>query len=220
MLRLAHTLKGAAHVVKQAEIAGMAHQLEDLLVALSVRRCAFLASRPRPCLAWWTAWPRSWRRWARKPSAAGRAARPGSARGNFRYAPGRSWRHGCAIGRGWRKAACGWLGLKTKLAAVEHAADLAALLLSHLSAPAADAGSERAAASLRKGRAIAEDLQTVLSAVVAQPGLRRGTGGARTGAGSGHGEPACAWSPPVPSLLPCGARCATPRRRWASRWIL
>lgn len=32
MLRLAHTLKGAAHVVKQAEIAKLAHQLEDVLV--------------------------------------------------------------------------------------------------------------------------------------------------------------------------------------------
>ncbi len=32
MLRLAHTLKGAAHVVKQAGIAGLAHQLEDILV--------------------------------------------------------------------------------------------------------------------------------------------------------------------------------------------
>ncbi len=34
LLRLAHTLKGAARVVKQLEIANLAHQLEDLLVPL------------------------------------------------------------------------------------------------------------------------------------------------------------------------------------------
>src|SRR5687768_12297226 len=32
LLRLAHTLKGAARVVKQLEIASLSHQLEDLLV--------------------------------------------------------------------------------------------------------------------------------------------------------------------------------------------
>jgi two-component system chemotaxis sensor kinase CheA len=34
LLRLAHTLKGAARVVKQAEIAQLSHQLEDVLVPL------------------------------------------------------------------------------------------------------------------------------------------------------------------------------------------
>jgi two-component system chemotaxis sensor kinase CheA len=34
LLRLAHTLKGAARVVRQAEIANLSHQLEDLLVPL------------------------------------------------------------------------------------------------------------------------------------------------------------------------------------------
>src|SRR5687768_11508677 len=34
LLRLAHTLKGAARVVKQIEIANLAHQLEDVLVPL------------------------------------------------------------------------------------------------------------------------------------------------------------------------------------------
>jgi two-component system chemotaxis sensor kinase CheA len=34
LLRLGHTLKGAARVVKQPEIANLAHRLEDLLVPL------------------------------------------------------------------------------------------------------------------------------------------------------------------------------------------
>src|SRR6188768_505399 len=34
LLRLAHTLKGAARVVRQSEIANLSHQLEDLLVPL------------------------------------------------------------------------------------------------------------------------------------------------------------------------------------------
>src|SRR5207244_13436863 len=34
LLRLSHTLKGAARVVKQLEIASLAHGLEDLLVPL------------------------------------------------------------------------------------------------------------------------------------------------------------------------------------------
>ena len=53
-------------------------------------------------------------------------------------------------------------GLKAKLAAVENAANLATLLVSHLSAPGVDTGSGRAAVSLGKWRAIAGDLQTVL----------------------------------------------------------
>ncbi|MGD1059722.1 MAG: response regulator, partial [Solirubrobacteraceae bacterium] len=53
-------------------------------------------------------------------------------------------------------------GLKSKLVAVENAANLATLLVSHLSAPGVDTGSERAAVSLSKGRAIAGDLQAAL----------------------------------------------------------
>ncbi len=160
MLRLAHTLKGAAHVVKQAEIARMAHQLEDLLVAYQsgdavprqqaeamlglvdgmATQLAALGSEPS------------------QPVEHPAPAPPEETFDTLRVDLGDM----DVLSEGLAESGVWLSSLKTKLTSVEHAADLAALLLSHLSAPAADGG-ERAAASLRKGRAIAEDLQTLLS---------------------------------------------------------
>ena len=160
MLRLAHTLKGAAHVVKQAEIARMAHQLEDLLVAYQsgdavprqqaeamlglvdgmATQLAALGSEPS------------------QPVEHPAPAPPEETFDTLRVDLGDM----DVLSEGLAESGVWLSSLKTKLTTVEHAADLAALLLSHLSAPAADGG-ERAAASLRKGRAIAEDLQTLLS---------------------------------------------------------
>jgi two-component system, chemotaxis family, sensor kinase CheA len=51
LLRLAHTLKGAARVVKQLEIAKLAHQLEDLLVPFREVERALAASEVEALLA-------------------------------------------------------------------------------------------------------------------------------------------------------------------------
>ena len=46
LLRLAHTLKGAARVVRQSEIANLAHLLEDVLVPLEVSTPPLAAQGP------------------------------------------------------------------------------------------------------------------------------------------------------------------------------
>jgi len=160
MLRLAHTLKGAAHVVKQAEIARNAHQLEDLLVAYqsgdSIPR-----QQAEAMLGLVDGMATQLAALGLEPSPQPEHPAPAPPEETFdtlRVDLGDM----DVLSEGLAESGVWLSSLKTKLAAVEHAADLAALLLSHLSAPAADGG-ERAAASLRKGRAIAEDLQAMLS---------------------------------------------------------
>jgi two-component system chemotaxis sensor kinase CheA len=51
LLRLAHTLKGAARVVKQTSIADLAHQLEDLLLPLKSNPGPLPAERANELLA-------------------------------------------------------------------------------------------------------------------------------------------------------------------------
>jgi len=160
MLRLAHTLKGAAHVVKQAGIASLAHQLEDILIAYQsgdavprqqaeamlglvdgmATQLAALSSEPS------------------QPMEHPTSAAPEESFETLRVDLGDM----DVLLEGVAESSVRLAGLKIKLATVEHASDLATLLLSHLSAPAAGGGSERAVASLSKGRAIAEDLQSVL----------------------------------------------------------
>jgi two-component system, chemotaxis family, sensor kinase CheA len=160
LLRLAHTLKGAAHVVKQAEIARLAHQLEDVLES-------YRAGDPVPRLqaeAMLTvvdAMAAQLAALAAEPAPQVEHPAPASPEETFdtlRVDLGDM----DVLLEGIAESSVRLASLKSKLAPVEHAADLAALLLSHLSAPAALAGSERAAASLGKGRAIAEDLQVLL----------------------------------------------------------
>jgi two-component system chemotaxis sensor kinase CheA len=160
MLRLAHTLKGAAHVVKQAEIARLAHQLEDLLVAYqsgdAVPRqqagamLGFVDGMATQLAALGLE--------QSQPVEHPAPAPPEETFDTLRVDLGDM----DVLSEGLAESSVWLSSLKAKLATVEHAADLAVLLLSHLSAPAADVGSERAAASLGKGRAIAEDLQTLL----------------------------------------------------------
>ena len=55
LLRLAHTLKGAARVVRQREIADRAHEIEDVLVPLRDRpERSAAARRSNSCWACWT----------------------------------------------------------------------------------------------------------------------------------------------------------------------
>lgn len=160
MLRLAHTLKGAAHVVKQAGIASLAHQLEDILVPYKsgdavprqqagamlglvdgmATQLAALGSEASP------------------PMEHPATSAPEESFETLRVDLGDM----DVLLEGIAESSVRLAGLKNRLATVEHATDLAALLLSHLSAPSASGGSERAAASLSKGRAIAEDLQGLL----------------------------------------------------------
>ncbi len=160
MLRLAHTLKGAAHVVRQAEIARMAHQLEDLLVAYQSgdavprQQAAAMLALVDGMAAQLAALGSEQSQPVEHPAP----PPPEETFDTLRVDLGDMdlLLEGLAESGVWLSS------LKTKLTAVEHAADLAVLLSSHLSAPSAD-GTERAATSLRKGRAIAEDLQTLLS---------------------------------------------------------
>lgn len=160
MLRLAHTLKGAAHVVKQAEIARMAHQLEDALVAYQSGD-AVPRQQAEAMLGLVDGMATELAALGLEQSQTVEHPAPAPPEETFdtlRVDLGDM----DVLSEGLAESSVWLSSLKTKLATIEHAADLASLLLSHLSAPAADVGGERAAASLRKGRAIAEDLQTML----------------------------------------------------------
>jgi two-component system chemotaxis sensor kinase CheA len=160
MLRLAHTLKGAAHVVKQAEIARMAHQLEDALVACQSGD-AVPRQQAEAMLGLVDGMATELAALGLEQSQTVEHPAPAPPEETFdtlRVDLGDM----DVLSEGLAESSVWLSSLKTKLATIEHAADLASLLLSHLSAPAADVGGERAAASLRKGRAIAEDLQTML----------------------------------------------------------
>jgi len=164
LLRLAHTLKGAAHVVKQAGIAEQAHKLEDILVSYQggdavpkdqakvmlsmvdsmVTQLATLGTEARS----------DGQPLVERPAPASQD----EAFDSIRVELGDMDR----LLEGVAESSVRLAGLKNKLASVENATDLSALLLSHLSSRVADAGSERAALSLAKARVIAEDLQAAL----------------------------------------------------------
>ena len=161
LLRLAHTLKGAAHVVKQADIAALAHQLEDALLPYkggdAVPRNQ--ASAMLPLVDGMTS----------HLSALGAEQTASQADQLAATAPDETFDtvrvdlgDMDVLVEGVAESSVRLAGLKAKLAAVENAANLATLLVSHLSAPGVDTGSGRAAVSLGKWRAIAGDLQTVL----------------------------------------------------------
>ena len=166
LLRLAHTLKGAAHVVKQAGIAGLSHQLEDILVphqsgdAIPREHAAAMLGLVDGMASQLNAL-------GSEPSlpvehaaavAPAAAAAPEESFETLRVDLGDM----DVLLEGVAESSVRLAGLKLKLAAVEQATGLSALLLSHLSAPSAYGGSERAAASLGKSRGIAEDLQALL----------------------------------------------------------
>jgi two-component system, chemotaxis family, sensor kinase CheA len=158
MLRLAHTLKGAAHVVKQPEMASLAHRLEDDLISYKSgdtvprQQSAAMLALVDGMGAQLAALNFAPSMQALTP------APPEEAFDTLRVDLGDM----DVLLEGVAESSVRLAGLKSKLATVEHAAELAVLLLKHLSAPAADSSSERAAASLGKGRAIAEDLQAIL----------------------------------------------------------
>jgi two-component system chemotaxis sensor kinase CheA len=160
MLRLAHTLKGAAHVVKQAEIARLAHQLEDVLVghqtgdAVPRQQAEAMLGLVDGMTAQLAALGFEQSQPVEQPAP----APPEETFDTLRVDLGDM----DVLLEGVAESSVRLASLKSKIATVEYAADLAVLLSSHLSAPGADTGSDRAVASLGKGRAIAEDLQAVL----------------------------------------------------------
>jgi two-component system chemotaxis sensor kinase CheA len=160
MLRLAHTLKGAAHVVKQAGIASLAHQLEDILIPHQTDDAV-----PRPqaeaMLGLVDGMTSQLAALGAEPSQVLEQPAPTTHDESFETLRVDLGDMDVLL-EGVAESSVRLAGLKNKLATVEHATDLAVLLLSHLSAPGAASGSERAAASLSKGRAIAEDLQGLL----------------------------------------------------------
>jgi two-component system chemotaxis sensor kinase CheA len=161
LLRLAHTLKGAAHVVKQAKIASLAHQLEDTLViyqsgeAIPRHHAGAMLSLVDGMTAQLAELG------SERPQSVDHPAPalPEEAFDSIRVELGDM----DVLLEGVVESSVRLASLKAKLTTVEHAADLSTLLLSLLSTRAADIGSERAAVSLAKGRVIAADLQTILS---------------------------------------------------------
>jgi two-component system chemotaxis sensor kinase CheA len=162
LLRLAHTLKGAAHVVKQADIAALAHQLEDVLLPFKGGDAVpkNQASAMLPLVDGMTAHLSTLGAEQTEPKTTDQsvATVPDETFDTVRVDLGDM----DALVEGVAESSVRLAGLKAKLAAVENAANLATLLVSHLSAPGVDTGRERAAVSLGKWRAIAGDLRTVL----------------------------------------------------------
>lgn len=166
LLRLAHTLKGAAHVVKQAGIAQLAHQLEDALAPFANgqavprqsagdmlrqideinARLAALGSEPSP------------EQEKDQPNAIPTPAPVDEVFDTVRVDIGDM----DVLLDGIAEASVQVAGLKTKLAAIEQAADLGSLLLDQLAPRRGSISAERSTISSSKARALAEDLTGLL----------------------------------------------------------
>ncbi len=168
LLRLAHTLKGAAHVVKQARIAQLAHELEDTLAPFADGQQKIASERARgmlhkvdeinSCVAALGLEQTSNRE---KEPASTVAQSPAPAEDVFDTVR-------VDIGdmdlllNGIAEASLQVAGLKAKLAAIEHAADLGSVLLNQLAPRRINDSLERSNASLSKARVLAEDLTGLL----------------------------------------------------------
>ncbi len=184
LLRLAHTLKGAAHVVKQASIANLAHQLEDtfgaqsagrgvsrqeaeamlrLLDRVAARLAALGSSPPEETEAGVSA----------ASAASGQASDPSPAMESAPAAPDDVFDTvRVDLGQmdllleGVAETSVQLGGVKAKLSALEDADNLAALLLNHMAATTAASGNGRATGtrglSWEKMRGIVEDLHSLL----------------------------------------------------------
>ncbi len=171
MLRLAHTLKGAAHVVKQSEIANLAHQLEDALVPYGAgnappQREAESMLRLVDGIA------------AQLVTLGSEQTKPESITGEPAVQPSASAPTPAdevfdtinvdlgdmdALLEGIAETSVQLTGLKTKLAGIKDAAELSALVLNQLqSRTAFEPGNGRSAAAAGKVRGIAEDLRASL----------------------------------------------------------
>jgi two-component system chemotaxis sensor kinase CheA len=187
LLRLAHTLKGAAHVVKQAGIAGLAHQLEDglapyasgnavaspdaeamlrLVDGMAEQLAAFPPAPldPSAALAEPTAVPVPSASSVSSPALSGngtQAAPPPSGDEVFdtvRVDLGDM----DVLLEGLAETGVKLAGVKAKLAGLEQAADLAALQLNQWPTGKAGTGGARDAVAWSTGRSIAEDLHKLL----------------------------------------------------------
>ncbi|HVJ04691.1 MAG TPA: response regulator [Candidatus Saccharimonadales bacterium] len=167
LLRLAHTLKGAAHVVKQARIAQLAHEFEDALAPFSngqmmrgehARAMLRQIDEINGCLAGLER-ERSSRD---KPEiASDSVSAPTSVDEVFDTVR-------VDIGdmdillNGISEASLQVAGLKAKLAAMEQAADLGSVLLNQLAPRRVNDSPERSNDSWNKARVLAEDLTGLL----------------------------------------------------------
>ncbi len=175
LLRLAHTLKGAAHVVKQAGIAQLAHQLEDALAPYTneavvprqnVRAMLSQIDEITARIAALGAVPSLEHEEEKNTPAAQSTApspAPSTALADEVFDTVR-----VDIGdmdvllEGIAETSVQVGGLKTKLAAVEQAADLGSVLLNQLSVRNGGGSTERSLLSLSKARVLAEDLTGLL----------------------------------------------------------
>jgi two-component system chemotaxis sensor kinase CheA len=160
LLRLAHTLKGAAHVVKQAEIAQLAHQIEDGLLPYAdggtpvaagcaedlLRRVDGISARLAQLGAEQAASEE--RRQATRPLD--------EAFETLRIDIGEM----DVLLEGVNETGVQVAGLKTKLAALEETASLASVLAEYVS-PQAGAAPARAGAAAAKAKALIEDLHAL-----------------------------------------------------------
>jgi two-component system chemotaxis sensor kinase CheA len=167
VLRLAHTLKGAAHVVKQARIAQLAHELEDALAPYTkgqeipvqnVRAMLRQVDEINACIA---ALDSEQSPKAETPPANNAIPAPPSVDEFFdtvRVDLGDM----DVLLNGIAEASLQVSGLKAKLAAIEQATDLGSVLLNQLAPRRANDTAERANASWSKARVLAEDLTGLL----------------------------------------------------------
>jgi two-component system, chemotaxis family, sensor kinase CheA len=160
LLRLAHTLKGAAHVVKQGEIATLAHQLEDALMphatggAIAKPEAGAMLRLVDGIAA----------QLAALGSDQAKPAEPITPVSTDVFDAIRVELGDMdALLEGVAESGVRLAAFKTRLTEVEHAADLAALVLNQLPTHMTVAGNGRPALSLAKTRGIAEDLHAILA---------------------------------------------------------
>ncbi|MGA2992405.1 MAG: response regulator [Candidatus Korobacteraceae bacterium] len=171
LLRLAHTLKGAAHVVKQAEIASLSHQMEDVLVPHAAGNAIPKAATE----AMLRLLDNVAAQLAKLGSGPVQPEAGGAAQGESQLSPPAApaaeelfdtvrvdLEQMDRLLEGIAETGVQLAGLAAKLAAIERTADMSALLVSQLEPRAFNGGNGRGAVSAGKARAIAEDLQSSL----------------------------------------------------------
>jgi two-component system chemotaxis sensor kinase CheA len=180
LLRLAHTLKGAAHVVKQARIAQLAHQLEDALAPhtdgqevprQNVRAMLHQVDEINTCIA---ALDSEQSETSEKEPAniavQAPATQAPATQSTAQPAPADEVFDTVRVEigdmdillNGIAEASVQVAGLKAKLAAIEQAADLGSVLLNQLAPRKIHDSRERWDASWAKARFLAEDLTGLL----------------------------------------------------------
>jgi two-component system chemotaxis sensor kinase CheA len=164
LLRLAHTLKGAAHVVKQAEIARLAHQIEENLLPFGDGKLPVSVSCVRDLLHQIDSIATQLAQLGPEQTSPAARTEPGTppaeeAFDSLRVEIGEM----DALLESVSEMSVQLAGLKAKLTALEEAESLAALLSGYFSKQAAGP-TARTAMPASKARVLADDLQAMTRA--------------------------------------------------------